>query len=771
MIPMKHLNQSEASDCAHWIVRYRAWLFAIVVIVTGLASRQTFQLSSDQSVAALFAKDDPGVQAFRRSKALFGGDELAFFCYTDPNLNTPAGMSRLRTLSQELSEVPGILTASVQDLATSLDQARLAFINIPPEKFRELTHRVLIGDDNITTAIVLRFAPLNADDVAIGKKHAEVVLATVPRAQTVANIREIATKFTSSSGFAAHLVGEPVQELDAVQYVDHDNWWLWVWAVSVVGLVLLIAFRNLKDAVVPLLIAGAVLVWTRALAVQYGVRLGMVSSMLNPVVVIVAVAAVIPLLARYRVHCRTTNARTALVTALREFGLTVVGMSLAAAFGCAALMTSEIYPLAEFGALLSTAAVLTIPAIFCILPFGMLLGTARSNAKVAAVATPSESIAPRLSRFQAASVPLSLAMSVAFLFALAGCWRLQIETDFIKNFRPSSSIAVGLDFVERHFGGSATWEVNFPTPDEITEEFLVKVEKMANELREVQVAGRPALTKVICLADGEAIVPRTFFTSRLSQRLWLLDKLQAEYVSTLYNAEEKRMRLMLRSLERQSSQDKLEIIRQVTATTRQHFPEAQATGIFVLITFLIENLLRDQWMSMGVAAACISLMVAIGFRSLTFGLISLIPNVMAIVLVIGSMGWLGLHVNIASAMMASIFLGLLSGSTIHFLLAFRQARTSGSDVSASIAAAGQSSGHATALRHVILFAGFLTLTASQFIPVISSGIMACLMIIGGVVGQRCLLPALLRLTTASRQPTPLPIERRPTRSLEEIGAS
>lgn len=772
MIPMVPLNQSEPRDCSHWIVRYRTWLFAFAVLVTGLTGRHATQLLSDQSVAALFAKNDPRVQAFRRSKALFGGDELAFFCYTDPDLNTPAGMARLRALSQELSEVPGILTASVQDLATSLDQARLAFINIPPQKFRELTHRVLIGDDKITTAVVLRFAPLNADDVAVGAKHAQVVLAQVPRAQTVAQIRDIAAKLSRESGLDAHLVGEPVQELDAEQYVDFDNRWLWLATAGAMGLVLLIAFRNLRHALIPLLIAAAVLTWIRALAVWYGVQLGMVSSMLNPMVMIVAVGIVIPLMVRYRDHVRTTDCRSACLSTLREMGLTIWGVSLIAALGSAALLTSEIYPLAEFGALLAVAAILTFPAICCILPFGLLIGTAKQNVPVEFSAVSREQTNPRPGRFaNAIAIPLSLAISLSFIFALAGCWRVQIETDFIKNFRPSSSIATGLDFVERHFGGSATWEVNFPTPDELTEEFLAKVENMAIELRQVQVAGRPALTKVICLADGEAIVPRTFFTSQLSRRLWLLDKLQAEYVSTLYNAEEQRMRLILRSLERQTSQEKLEIIRQVTETTRKHFPEAEATGIFVLLTFLIEHLLREQWVSLGVASACISMVIAISLRSLKFCVISVLPNAFAVVLVIGSMGWLNLPVNIASAMMASISVGLLSGSTFQFLSNFRQGRLNGLDVSAALNLTQNLTGRATILRQGLLFTGCLTLTASHFIPVINTGIMGCWMIVGSAISHYCLLPGLLRLTTVNRMPTTLPVEHHPSRSLEEIGVS
>ena len=215
---MSNPAQSTSRDWATWLIGARCWLFALAMIATGFCWGPSGRLPSDQSVEALFAKNDPRALAFLKSQAVFGGDELAFFCYTDPKLNTKDGMSRLRDLSQELGEVPGIRSESVQDLASSLDQARLPFVNIPADRFRELTHRVLIGDDGITTAIVLRFAPLRAEDVATGEKIAEVVLATVPRLQTVRQVREVGAKFFRNTGLQTHLVGESVQELDALQY-------------------------------------------------------------------------------------------------------------------------------------------------------------------------------------------------------------------------------------------------------------------------------------------------------------------------------------------------------------------------------------------------------------------------------------------------------------------------------------------------------------------------------------------------------------------------
>ena len=134
------------------------------------------------------------------------------------------------------------------------------------------------------------------------------------------------------------------------------------------------------------------------------------------------------------------------------------------------------------------------------------------------------------------------------------------------------------------------------------------------------------------------------------------------------------MRILLRSRERQPSERKLWLMAEVEELTRQEFPEGKATGLFVLLTFLIENLLDDQLTSFLLAVVVISGMMSVAFRSLAIGLISLVPNLFPIILVIGGMGWLGLPVNIGTAMIASISIGLTTDSTIHYIAAFRRAR-------------------------------------------------------------------------------------------------
>jgi uncharacterized protein len=284
------------------------------------------------------------------------------------------------------------------------------------------------------------------------------------------------------------------------------------------------------------------------------------------------------------------------------------------------------------------------------------------------------------------------------------------------------------------------------------------------------------LTKVISLTDGLDLVPEKIgigFLSKslsLEERLALLSNMQGEVVDGLYDPENGRMRIALRSLERQKSEAKLrliarvdEIASDVLQTSSRHTEEGDAsenqrpipvrtttesqpvetTGMFVLLTFLIESLLRDQLVSFGIAAAGIGTMMAIAFRSLTIGLISLIPNVFPIVLVLGTMGWFGVPVNIASAMIASVSMGLTVDNSVHYLSAYRKERRAGASSQEAIERTQTQVGRSLVFANVALIAGLSVLTMSQFIPLVYFGILVSVAMLGGLAGNLFLLPLIL----------------------------
>src|SRR4029077_20883494 len=213
----------------------------------------------------------------------------------------------------------------------------------------------------------------------------------------------------------------------------------------------------------------------------------------------------------------------------------------------------------------------------------------------------------------------------------------------------------------------------------------------------------------------------------LARRIDLLANFQPEFVPALYNPAERRMRIVLRARERQPAEIKEKLIRTVEVLAQNEFdpdhraPPAKATGLFVLLTYIVESLLGDQWVCFGWGAVGIIGMMTIAYRSLRIGLISLVPNLLPIVFVVGTMGWLDLPINIGTAMISSVSMGLTVDASIFYISSFRRMQNAGMDFSSALRATQHEIGRALIYSNAALILGFLVLTLSHFIPLVYFG--------------------------------------------------
>lgn len=736
-------------------LRYRLPLLLAVVAVTAVAWPVSQRLTFDRSIESLYAADNPYLRDYRESKELFGGDEFVIVTYTDPELLndkrrlTESSRGRLTELTESLNAVEGVRAASTQDLRGVMRAV------IPIGKALELSRGILLGNDDATTAVVLRLEPEQAADIS--------------RDATISAIRQRAAAFGSNHQLDVYVVGEPVQVNEMFRYVEEDGRVLFYVSLACLGLVLLALFRSWRWMLLPLLVVVVTIRWTEAALVLSGVKLSMVSSMLNSLVTIIGVATVTHIAVYYqkqRLEHDRIDGFHRTWTALRP---PVVWACLTTGVGFASLLSSHITPVRSFGAMISLAVLMTLFVMSITLPGGILTGRFASDPRTVVGDRHLVTLLQSITR-TTLKRPRTYGAIFAAIIAVGGLGllRLQVETDFSKNFRADSPIVRSLAFFEddRRLGGAGTWEVNFPAPPALTESYLNKVRKLAARLRQEFVAPDSSgeLTKVLAITDGLDAAPEIpFVPISIERKLDLLALFQPEFVTSLYNPEAGRMRIVLRARERQSAELKLALIdrvRQVTQSWAEEqladeFPQpvAKASGLFVLLAFLIESLLADQLVSFGIAAVGIAGMLTIAFRSLRIGLAALVPNVFPIVLVIGSLGWTGLPINIATAMIASVSMGLTVDSSIHYLSGFRRARNRGLSVADALEETHGQVGRALVYANIALIAGFSVLTLSHFIPLIYFGVLVSAAMLGGLIGNLFLLPLLLSWAEKEANPT------------------
>lgn len=783
--PTRRFNQ--------FLIAWRYPLFFLGIALAFAAYFPSRNITFDRSIENMFSVNDPILAPYLRLKGQFGGNEVVLAVYEDPELMQAdgRGIKRLATISERMKAVAGVKDvlslAEVNALLENLQQSKglTDFFNRGPKDnwkgppilnpqsdlsrgYREMFEGYTHGTDGKTVALACMLMSQGAPAEGAAAQD-------VSRRQTIESLREIVTSLPDGLAPGV-LAGEPVMVTEGFKLLESDGQRLGLWSTLLVGLTIVICFRSFRWLIVPIAVVQWTVVVTQALLALSGLRLSMVSSMLTAIVTVVGVATLVHLIVRYReFRSEGRLPREAFQTAATLLIWPIIGAIMTDVAGFGSLWVSDVGPVKDFGTMMVLGSVLVLPAVALLVPALALCGAREQQQQQGSHNTWVErKLDLGLSRMLATvqKRPKLTAASTVLVAALAaiGLFHLEVESDFTRNFRPGSRVVSWYEYVETHLGGAGVWDVLIPAPKVLDEAYLGKVRTLETQLRNIrleskQPGGEPAsLTKVISLVDAldAAKADPTLAALPVELRVQGMSLVMPAFMGALQGRDDQGqrwLRIMLRARERQPAQQKRELIDEVTRVAQQAFPAvdasgngnkalpaAEVTGFFVLLTRLIESMLRDQWTSFGVASAGVAVMLFIAFRNLRWTLIALVPNALPILMVMGLLGWLGLKINMGAAMIAAVSMGLSVDSSIHYLASYRLERVAGRSVSDSLHIVQQSVGRAAVLSTMALIVGFLVLCTSEFVPTIYFGALVSLAMLGGLAGNLIVLPLLLHWT-------------------------
>jgi uncharacterized protein len=737
------------------ILTARWWLLIASLVLGAIALPYSLRLQFDRSLERLFHESDPRLTHYIESKEVFGAQETCVVAYSDPALISSEGLQRLEEFSAKLAEVPGVATTlslaqmrrpssplSSQSLRSTLESGKVN----PDELRNELTgsdlyRNRLISADGETTAIVVTLSLLEDTQD--------------PRAVTIEGLREIA----ADSGLEALVAGGPVLVDDVFSHLESDGQKLGIYSTLVMTLVIFLMFRNLRWMLLPLIVVHLALIWTKALMVASGMKLSMVSSPLVALVTVIGVSTVVHFAVRYREYRASAAPLEALRGTLMHVGPATFWTILTTVAGFGSLMVSRIVPVQSFGLMMSLGTLFVLVAVFGLIAGAVLGGRGSSDPHRA----PGEDKVGSLLLWMNNVVQRHpWAVSIIGLAALAflsiGTTKLESATDFADNFHEDSPIVQSYRFISERLGATGGYDLMIDTPSIESEEFnefLGKVSQVQRELSDVTgIIGSLSVTDLLEFIQPESSEPPENFMDRMTASLLanmsprdqvkMMSRIEPALVGNFWNSDRNILRISVLTSDIEGNQAKLDRLAAVESIGRKFFPEARTAGSEILIMFLVSSMLSDQWITFSVAVVAIFIMLSLSFRSLGLGLIAMVPNVSPILIVIGTMGWLGLKMNMATAMLASVSMGLAVDFSIHYLHRFRLEMRSGSSFDAAIGRAHGTVGLAIILANLALIAGFMVLTLSEFVPTVQFGYLVTIVMLGGLSANLIVLPMLLR---------------------------
>ena len=155
-----------------------------------------------------------------------------------------------------------------------------------------------------------------------------------------------------------------------------------------------------------------------------------------------------------------------------------------------------------------------------------------------------------------------------------------------------------------------------------------------------------------------------------------------------------------------------------------------------------ESIVSGQYYSLLFAFLAIFILLAIIFKSISAGLLGSLPLLFAVVCTFGFMGWSGIKLDIVTALLSSVSIGLGVDFTIHMFWRMKSEISSGREYREAAVTALRTAGRGITINALSVMLGFSILFLSSFPIIKSFALLIILSLLFCLVSSLLLVPAI-----------------------------
>lgn len=754
----------EAPGRGRWLVLLLTALLAL------LAAWWAVGVGIEPDNESLDTRDAADLARQAEFRLQFGADEDLLVGIGHPELSSGPGLEVLKEVTAALRNLEGV--RQVWSLAT-IDEIVAGPFGPDPRPIWGPEEAA--GDVATRLPDVLRRNPSLAGWLVSQDLRAAGILVELEdrssdptvRRRLLAAIRALAPSVAARGG-ELHLTGVPVQKSDVAELVDRDQRRLLPLAVVALGVVLAFFFRHPAGVVVPLGVAGLTVMGTVGSLAASGHALNAITSLLPPVLLVVAVAGSVHLVEAWQrgagSEAGTGDPAARTLAARRRILLPATLCAVTTAQGFGSLLWGELPAVRQFG---------FFAAFGTLLAFGLTMTSA--VAALSLFRVPSDrrgDLHPWLGGLVDRTALLAIrrpgGVLVVFLIVTlalaAGLPRLRSNTDLLTFLLPSAPLRQDTTWIESHLGASQTIDFVLQRRGdaELGEvERLRRLERLEESVKALPgVAGVTSLATLVTQVRRAQLRPagaeRPGDEEELAEAIDLLLESGHGLVRRHASADLERLRLQVR-LRAAGSAEILPLVAKIRVLAASVLgPELEFRPIGALWQMLHDSDRLVSWQVRSFGLAIVLIVAAIGLllRSWRFTLVAMLPNVLPILWTLGFMGWLRIDLSSGTVMIASAVLGIVVDDTIHYLVHYRRVLASTDPVSA-VRATSRAVGAPVSVTSVALVLGFWVGAFGSFLPTVHFSLLSGLAMLAGAACDLLLLPAVLILMDHGR-PRPAP---------------
>jgi uncharacterized protein len=743
------------------IYRWRLPLSALIVAGALLAIPRVNITHIDNDITAWFSRDDPVYQDYERFRAEFGGTRSLIVALEADSADRLFATDTLRFIERISGDIERVETVQrVASLATAtIVQAtrdggldvRPLLDNLDGESPAAIRKRALdddlirgdlVSDDGTVAAVIVGFDEDRIDQVRGGviQKIHDIVDPGLP------------------PGVRAYYNGS-LEISETYNRVTLDNQRKFTPPILLFTLgAIYLTFRSWRKMLLSLVGIGVSILWTLGLYSMMGFTYNVLSSMIVPLIVVLAIADDVHMMQHWDEERRHGGNEHAFKATVGHLMAPLLGASATTALGMLSLATSHVVAVRAFG--IGSAVGIMMDFVISLVLVPTLLMWLKPDIREA----PHERylIAPlqRIAAFSCGYPTRVLAVSIAVgIVAALGMMRLRVDTNHINFFKPGHPISQSAAVIDRELAGVYSFQIMLEGPPDSlkTPDALRRIDGFEAQLRAF-----PHVRKVTSVADYVKRIHKELNDGQPAFNVVPDDEntiAQELFVFTLGGEGRHELeRVVASDYSRAQISVKLQsmssdvVLEQVEAADRLAKATFAGTGITPLTTgsgrlfsTLDHYLVTSQLSSFATAFVTVFAVIFVVFRSARFGILTIVPNVLPVLAVLGVMGYLDISMNVATVMLASVALGVVDDDTIHFINRYRREIAAGASTDAAIRIATAHEGRASLTTALINSCGFGVLLLSEYRPTAWFGGLLALTLAVAFLAEVFILPATIKL--------------------------
>lgn len=707
-----------------FVIRYRWHIIIATLVLVVAAVIPLFSIKINPDLESYMPESMQSKQNNRKINEIFGTNEVLLIVFSTADILNVGTLERVKAVSEVLEEIPEF--SEVYSLfkavnITSFDGSMLVEPligdlpkdDIPVEKLRkaivgnDMAYKLVVSEDFKYTSVIVGSDKSLSDNMIMTK--IDSVLALNPGDEKV------------------FITGQPYLRNDAYYKIGHDIMVLLPVGLVVMFIILLVSFSEPRAVALPFIVVVFSILVSMSMIPLLGWDLSLIGVLIPIMMIAIANNYGVYFIARYQ-DINASHPDISVMKIVQKSAdylvIPVLMCGLTTIFGIMGLVAHLLIPARQMGVIAGVGITFALVSSLLFIP--AVLSLLKKGRPHKDLTHHSMGFFPKLLVKTAkwlTSNPIQVIILFVLMFIVVGFGIvfMKVAPDSNKVLPDSHDFNIAVDISDRYFGGSKMIAVMFEG-DVLDPAMLKGIDNLGSELKRLPGVGSvTSITDIIrkismALNDTADVgfdkIPEAREAVAQYLELYSMSGNPEDIERFIdFNQTNTLMNVQFRA-------DDLDDINLITSNISRLANDASLKFIIggpaLIEKELSESVKTGQYYSLLAAFAAIVLLLSLIFRSFKAGIIGSLPLVFAVFCTFGLMGWLGIELDIVTALLSSISIGLGVDFTIHIFWRIKWELARGYDYRQSIIAALRTIGRGIVINAFSVMGGFAVLFLSAF---------------------------------------------------------